>query len=90
MGKNIYEIDTLLMFQNKGYGLAECVIQGINFEGTDLEWGKMDVKGTVFLGCKFSSMEVEFELRRGGATLFPPIENVPYNPYRATLYNWQE
>ncbi len=88
--KTFYEIDTLLMFQDKGYSLAGCVIQGINFEMTDLEWDKMDVKGAVFLGCKFPSITIEFVLREKGALLFPPIEQVPYNPYRATLYSWQE
>ncbi|MEZ4888200.1 MAG: hypothetical protein R3E32_25955 [Chitinophagales bacterium] len=90
ISQNIYEIDTLLMFHNKGYSLAECVVQGLNFEDTELEWEKMDVKGTVFLGCRFPSLAVEFKLRAGGALLFPPIENLPYNPYRSTLYNWRE
>jgi len=88
--RNIYEIDTLLDFQNQGYGLEACVVQGVNFEGSDLEWDRMKVKGAVFLGCRFPSISLEFQLRSAGALLFPPIEQVPFNPYRSTLYSWQE
>ncbi len=87
---NIYEIESLLAFQNKGNSLSNCVVQGINFENTNLDWQNMVVKNTVFLGCRFPSIMLENKLRAKGAILFPPIEHVPYNPYRATLYSWQE
>lgn len=90
IAKNIFEIDTLLQFKDKAYNLSGCVIHGINFENVDFDWKKFRVENTVFLGCKFPSFDIEKTLREGGALLFPPITNVPYNPYRSTLYNWQE
>lgn len=90
MQKSIYEIDSLLAFRNKKNDLSGQIIQGIDFSNTELHWENIQLKGTVFMGCRFPSLALEMQLRGKGAIIFPAIDNVPYNPYRATLYTWQE
>ena len=50
---------------------------------------KLDVEGAIFLGCTFDQ-EVEEGLRRRGALIFPKLEGVPFDPYRAGLYTPRE
>ena len=45
----------------------------------------VDPRGGVFLGCVFRPA-VEDYLRRSGALLFPRLPDVPFDPYRAQLY----
>ena len=49
----------------------------------------MDPRGAVFLGCQFAP-SVEHELRRSGALLFPRLPDLPFDPYRAQLYDATE
>ncbi|MCU1518358.1 MAG: Rossmann fold nucleotide-binding protein [Pseudarthrobacter sp.] len=49
----------------------------------------LDVEGAIFLGCTFGP-GVEDGLRRRGALIFPRLEGLPFNPYRAGLYTPQE
>ena len=49
----------------------------------------VDPRGAVFLGCQFAPT-VEHELRRSGALLFPRLPDLPFDPYRARLYDAAE
>jgi len=49
----------------------------------------VDPRGAVFLGCQFAP-SVEHELRRSGALLFPRLPDLPFDPYRAQLYDATE
>jgi predicted Rossmann-fold nucleotide-binding protein len=49
----------------------------------------VDPSGAVFLGCQFAP-SVEHELRRSGALLFPRLPDLPFDPYRAKLYDAAE
>jgi predicted Rossmann-fold nucleotide-binding protein len=51
--------------------------------------GRLNVEGAIFLGCTFDE-GMEDVLRRRGALIFPRLEGVPFNPYRAGLYSPQE
>ncbi|OWY19569.1 hypothetical protein C7N43_37820 [Sphingobacteriales bacterium UPWRP_1] len=70
--------------------LERCVIQSLDLSNVPVDWGRLDVSDTVFLGCTFPSDRVEVMLRKRGALIFPQFGNLPYNPYRNTLYSWQE
>jgi predicted Rossmann-fold nucleotide-binding protein len=50
---------------------------------------KVDPQGAVFLGCVFAPA-VEHHLRRSGALLFPRLPDLPFDPYRARLYDAAE
>jgi predicted Rossmann-fold nucleotide-binding protein len=50
---------------------------------------KVDPQGAVFLGCVFAPA-VEQHLRKAGALLFPRLPELPFDPYRADLYDAAE
>lgn len=64
-------------------------IQGLDLcnhteEILDREWPH-----TAFLGCLLTT-DAETHAASTGATIFPPFENLPYNPYRGALYTPDE
>lgn len=86
----IRELDRLEDFiANKGQ-LHCAVVQGLDFRGSDIDWLRLNFKGAVFLGCHFpKEVTVEFIMTNGGV-VFPVLPDLPYNPYRATLYSREE
>lgn len=65
-------------------------VQNLDFRGKQVDWHHAQTEGLVFLGCTFNSLEDELFLRTRGAIIYPPVNHLPYNPYRKTLYTWQE
>jgi predicted Rossmann-fold nucleotide-binding protein len=49
----------------------------------------VDPRGAVFLGCQFAPT-AEHDLRGSGALLFPRLPDLPFDPYRARLYDAAE
>lgn len=86
----LYEIETIDEFFARKQSLVNCTIQNIDFSGMEIPWHEYKINNTVFLGCRFYSFDNETDLRRKGALIYPEIKNIPYNPYRKTLYTWQE
>jgi predicted Rossmann-fold nucleotide-binding protein len=70
--------------------LGGAVVQGLDLGTVPLDWGSLDVRGTVFLGCRFPSPDIEQALLSRGAVVFPRFEGLPYDPYRAVLYSPEE
>lgn len=68
--------------------LAGATIVGLDLR--DWDWTGVDVQDAVFIGCQLGEPEVAIELYRRGALFFPPFRGLPYDPYRYTLYSWQE
>ena len=50
---------------------------------------RLDVAGALFLGCRLLDAD-EDSLRDRGALIFPEVPDVPFDPYRTTLYRPQE
>ena len=63
--------------------------QSLDLRGRTAALERLDVEGAIFLGCTFDQ-DVEAGLRRRGALIFPKLEGVPFDPYRAGLYTPQE
>lgn len=63
--------------------------QSLDLRGREAALETLDVEGAIFLGCTFGQ-RVEEGLRRRGALIFPRLEGVPFDPYRARLYTPQE
>jgi predicted Rossmann-fold nucleotide-binding protein len=63
--------------------------QSLDLRGRTPALDSMAVEGAIFLGCTFDP-GVEDRLRRRGALIFPRIQGVPFDPYRARLYSPQE
>ena len=70
--------------------LGDSVVQGVDFSSATIDWAKVAVRGTVFLGCLFPTVTVEHDLLLRGAIVFPRFEGLPYDPYRTTLYSPDE
>ena len=60
--------------------------QSLDLRGRTDALQRLHVEGAIFLGCTFDD-GVEDLLRRRGALIFPRLEAVPFNPYRAALYS---
>ncbi|PTT65567.1 LOG family protein [Arthrobacter sp. HMWF013] len=63
--------------------------QSLDLRGRQAALDTLDVEGAIFLGCTFDP-GVEDRIRRRGALIFPRLEGVPFDPYRARLYAPQE
>lgn len=65
--------------------LARCFCQSLNLmdRGDVLE--RVPVEGAVFLGCRLSR-SAESRVREAGAQVFPRLPDLPFDPYRAHLY----
>ena len=63
--------------------------QSLDLRGRQSALEALNVEGAIFLGCTFDE-GVQDSLRRRGALIFPRLEGVPFDPYRARLYTPQE
>ena len=61
-------------------------VQSLDLTDRSAVLRRVDPRGAVFLGCEFGA-GVEEELRSAGALLFPRLPDLPFDPYRAGLYD---
>ncbi|APD07552.1 hypothetical protein UJ101_02049 [Flavobacteriaceae bacterium UJ101] len=73
----------------KTIDLSNLVIQDIDFTKTTINWGEFIYNNTTFLGCKFNREDVSTIVNKGGY-VYPKFKNIPYKPYRQSLYTWEE
>jgi predicted Rossmann-fold nucleotide-binding protein len=66
--------------------LADLVILGLRLDLDPPDLSDVNVRGTLFVGCRLVSAEVEIDLIRRGAHLIPPFDARPYPTHPATLY----
>ena len=83
------KIDTLDDFLSRDT-LRHCVIQDLDFTGVAIDWSAHDATGSAFLGCTFPEPGVEAALVHAGALVFPEVPDLPFRPYRPSLYTWRE
>lgn len=83
------EIETVEQLAQCGTELGNCVVQGIDLKATPIDWTKVNVTGTVFLGCDFRPGDEVLAIQRG-ATIVPSMPGLPYNPCRSSLYTYAE
>ena len=84
--RNLREIETLEAFVEHGGDLREVAVQGLDLTAAAVDWDRIDVCSTLFLGCRFPSDRVQASLQRRGALVFPRFADRPYDPYRKSLY----
>ncbi|MCB9274357.1 MAG: hypothetical protein H6564_09980 [Lewinellaceae bacterium] len=83
-------IKTFSQFRNNGATLKHCTLQALDFSGEQVDWNRLHIDHTTtFLGCTLS-LEEELLLRKKGAYVYRAPETLPYDPFRNTLYTWQE
>jgi predicted Rossmann-fold nucleotide-binding protein len=66
--------------------LADLVVLGLDLSADPPDLSDVDVQGTLFLGCRLASADVEIDLIRRGAHLVPPFDTRPYPTHPALLY----
>ncbi len=89
---NTVEIESLAALETRlasGSGLSGAYVQSLDLTGRARELLAAGVKGTVFLGCLFNPDE-DHLLVAAGALVFPRLPDLPFNPYRATVYRPDE
>lgn len=64
-------------------------VQGIDLTDRLDDLQRVDVRGTIFLGCTLPE-GAEDALQARGALVFPQLPDIPFNPYRNELYTASE
>ncbi|WP_235298360.1 LOG family protein [Portibacter marinus] len=67
----------------------DITFQNINLKDQQISADKFKRCTLTFLGCELDK-DLEVELIHDGALILPDYNELPYNPYRASLYTWQE
>ncbi|MDQ0827079.1 putative Rossmann-fold nucleotide-binding protein [Arthrobacter sp. B2I5] len=60
--------------------------RSLDLRGRQSALESVSVEGAMFLGCLFDD-GMEANLRSRGALIFPRLDGVPFDPYRASLYS---
>ncbi|MFJ9418280.1 LOG family protein [Streptomyces sp. NPDC101227] len=86
-----YEIESLAEFDRVATSgsLAGHRIQSLDLTDRTFALLSTDTTETVFLGCAMEP-DAAAKVRAGGALVFPPIPNLPFDPYRGSLYRPDE
>jgi predicted Rossmann-fold nucleotide-binding protein len=66
--------------------LAGLIILGLRLDRDAPDFTGVDITGTMFVGCKLASAEVEVDLIKRGAHLIPPFDAQPFPTHPALLY----
>jgi predicted Rossmann-fold nucleotide-binding protein len=92
MTRRLLEVETLAAFDRhigRTRRLNGWFVQSLDLTGRSEALLSVDPQGAVFLGCRFDP-GVEQRLRAAGALLFPRLPDLPFDPYRARLYDAAE
>jgi predicted Rossmann-fold nucleotide-binding protein len=66
--------------------LAGLIVLGLRLDENPPDLTGVDVRETLFVGCRLATPEVEVDLIRRGAHLVPPFDSRPYPTHPAHLY----
>ncbi|MFC8349069.1 LOG family protein [Streptomyces sp. NPDC057280] len=69
--------------------LAGFRVQAVDLTDRTRQLLATDTTGAVFLGCPMRE-DAAAKVRADGAMVFPPVPNLPFNPYRGLLYSPDE
>lgn len=85
------EIETLAKFDQvvaRG-SLSGYRVQSVNLLERTFALLSADTSAAVFLGCPMEP-DASVKVRADGALVFPPVPDLPFNPYRGLLYTADE
>ena len=85
----ISDLHSLQALVDEGCVLEEYVVHGVDVRDLVLPDG-CDLSGLLMLGCTFEDAEQRHLFESRGAYVFPRFENLPYDPYRPSLYSVEE
>src|SRR3954452_7069514 len=88
--RRLVDVDTLEQFDQLVAAGADSMagwrLENLDLTGRGPQLRRLHARGALFLGCELSPAD-EASLRDRGALLFPDVPDVPFDPYRATLYS---
>jgi len=87
-----HEIESLSEFDDviEATGsLSGWRVQSVDLRERTGSLSSADTDGAVFLGCDMSA-EAVVRVQEGGGLVFPPVPQLPFNPYRGRLYAPEE
>ena len=70
---------------DRGDPMVDVVLQGLNLEGAIDRLATQSLTSTFFFGCEASAVDFG-RLIEAGASVFPRLAGLPFDPYRADLY----
>jgi predicted Rossmann-fold nucleotide-binding protein len=82
------EVESLEQFdrlRSRSRVMAGWFIQDVDLRERSEALLSAEPRGAIFLGCRLE-LRVEDVLRNRGALVFPSLEGLPFDPYRARLY----
>ena len=89
MYTEIHAVDELLA-HIKAHQCLDCVVcQDLDLRQETAILTSLSAKGSAFLGCEFEDRALSHIVKTGGL-VFPELPNIPYRPYRASLYTVAE
>lgn len=68
-------------------------LQSVDLRTRAVQLSQMNVAGAAFLGCQFTPEDRpggELDVKRRGGLVFPTVPDVPFDPYRSSLYSPDE
>src|SRR4051812_24152544 len=89
---NDREIETLEEFDatvSARGTLAGFRVQAVDLTDRTRELLGTDTAGAVFLGCRMRE-DADVKVRADGAMVFPPVPDLPFDPYRGLVYSPDE
>lgn len=90
---DLREIESVAAFDalvaGGGRSLRRCHLQSVDLRERGEALARLRVSGAIFLGCRFpeSGPGSEAEVERRGGLVFPTVPDLPFDPYRPTLYS---
>ncbi|BCB85789.1 LOG family protein [Phytohabitans suffuscus] len=67
--------------------LAGLTVQGLHLDAEPVpDLSRVDVTGTLFIGCRFATVEAEADVVRRGAHVVPPFRDMPFPTHPSHLY----
>ncbi|GHJ94429.1 hypothetical protein SNE510_39480 [Streptomyces sp. NE5-10] len=88
-GREIHTPDEFDAALARPGGLAGHRIQSVDLTGRTFALLATSTAATVFLGCPMEP-EAAAKVRADGALVFPPVPDLPFDPYRSRLYTADE
>jgi hypothetical protein len=82
----IHNLDELSRHLSNGNSLKDTVIQCVDVTSLADEMLSARIANTVFLGCVLPD-EVMISVVNQGASVFPKLKGLPFNPYAPILYS---
>ncbi|KQX47727.1 MULTISPECIES: LOG family protein [unclassified Streptomyces] len=85
-GREIHTLDAFDAALARPGSLAGYRVQSVDLTDRTFALLTATTTGTVFLGCAMLP-EAAAKVRADGALVFPPVPDLPFDPYRARLYS---